>query len=181
MSWKSNLSRNVMELAVRCCNENAASAATRAFVLKHYDELNTLNPSFPLLIREENGEKSGLPPRFDVVYHPAVTFTTSGYAMALPKSRTVDLSGLNEHEILAKLEEVVAMGSGTPQVTSEVPKPIAEALCEDLHGGHSYMAWPAKALGYDKGKMEQRSVASTFLDTPIPEDEIVASPVQKAA
>jgi len=180
MSWKSNLSRNIMELTVKCCNESAASAATRAFVLNNYHELNTLNPTFPLLIREGDSEKSGLPPRFQVVFHPEVKFTKSGYAMVPPKTLTVDLSGLSEDQILNKLKDLVAEGAKTPQVKSEVPKPIVDSLCEDMHGDHSWLEWPGPALGYDKANMAQRTVEHVFNGS-IPEDEIVPSPVQKVA
>lgn len=49
------LSPALKELRLHLCQKSAASAGAREFVEKHYVQLKTANPEFPILIRECSG------------------------------------------------------------------------------------------------------------------------------
>ena len=111
----------------RCCNTGEASAGVRAFVLNNFDEIKTLNPSFPFLVREANG----IDAQFEVTFHG--TF---------PERKTEMLNGMSEEEISGVLSGLVKHGASTPQAEALVPKPIAEALTESVNGRHACIPWP---------------------------------------
>ncbi|KAF6140038.1 hypothetical protein GIB67_001779 [Kingdonia uniflora] len=94
MAWRGNLSRNLKELRVLFCQTSPASAQTREFVQKNYKDLKTLNPRFPILIRECSGVEPQLWARYD---------------MGVEKG--VDLEGLTEPQITKMLEELVKGGA----------------------------------------------------------------------
>jgi hypothetical protein len=59
---------------------------------------------------------------------------------------------------ISQFKRIVEEGAKTPQVTSEVPKPVAEALCEDMYGRHSDVKWPGAALNFSHAKMEKEAL-----------------------
>ncbi|KAK9105421.1 hypothetical protein Scep_022265 [Stephania cephalantha] len=93
MSWKGQLSRNLKELRVLFCQTSSASSQTREFVQKNYKELKTLNPRFPILIRECSGVQPQLWARYD---------------MGVEKG--ISLEGLSEAQIAKALEDLVKAG-----------------------------------------------------------------------
>ncbi|KMZ62519.1 NADH dehydrogenase [ubiquinone] 1 alpha subcomplex subunit 2 [Zostera marina] len=96
MSWRGNLSRNLKELRFLFCQTSPTSAQTREFVLKNYKDLKTMNPKFPILIRECSGVDPQLWARYD-----------------MGVERYVRLDGLTESEINKKLEDLVKSGTST--------------------------------------------------------------------
>ena len=111
----------------RCCNTGEASAGARAFVLSDFEEIKTLNPSFPFLVREAQD----IDAQFEVTFHGA-----------FPERKTEDLNGMTKEQIAGVLQSLVAYGQATPKSESIVPRPIAEALAEDDNGRHASVAWP---------------------------------------
>ncbi|ERN06434.1 hypothetical protein AMTRI_Chr06g169260 [Amborella trichopoda] len=95
MAWRGHLSRNLKELRVLFCQTSPASASTREFVQRNYTDLKTLNPTFPILVRECSGVEPQLWARYD-----------------FGVERCVRLEGLTETQITKKLEELVKVGAG---------------------------------------------------------------------
>ncbi|CAM9153392.1 unnamed protein product [Choristocarpus tenellus] len=98
MSWRAAISRNVRELRFCCCNAGENGKGVRNFYRNNYAELKTLNPSFPLLLREGNG----IDPYMLATYDFGLEQRTS-------------LVGLSEDEIAAKVEAAVMKGSSMPR------------------------------------------------------------------
>uniref|UniRef100_F6HJ94 Ribosomal protein/NADH dehydrogenase domain-containing protein n=1 Tax=Vitis vinifera TaxID=29760 RepID=F6HJ94_VITVI len=65
MAWRGQLSRNLKELRILFCQTSPASSSARAFVERNYKDLKTLNPKFPILIRECNGTRPQLWARYE--------------------------------------------------------------------------------------------------------------------
>ncbi|XP_077212363.1 NADH dehydrogenase [ubiquinone] 1 alpha subcomplex subunit 2-like [Tasmannia lanceolata] len=93
MAWRGHVSRNLKELRFLYCQTSPASAPTREYVHRNYKELKTMNPTFPILIRECSGVEPQLWARYDTCVE-----------------RYVRLDGLNEAQINKKLEELVKVG-----------------------------------------------------------------------
>ncbi|KAG9447390.1 hypothetical protein H6P81_013518 [Aristolochia fimbriata] len=66
MAWRANLSRNLKELRFLYCQTSPESALTREFVHWNYKDFKTLNPKFPILIRESSGAKPQVWARYDM-------------------------------------------------------------------------------------------------------------------
>ncbi|XP_010530655.1 PREDICTED: NADH dehydrogenase [ubiquinone] 1 alpha subcomplex subunit 2 [Tarenaya hassleriana] len=96
MAWRGNLSRCMKELRILLCQSSPASASTRTFVEKNYKDLKSLNPKFPILIRECSGIQPQMWARYD-----------------MGVERCVDLDGMSEPQILKALEELVKAGGAT--------------------------------------------------------------------
>ncbi|XP_010249399.1 PREDICTED: NADH dehydrogenase [ubiquinone] 1 alpha subcomplex subunit 2 [Nelumbo nucifera] len=94
MAWRGHLSRNLKELRILFCQSSLASATTREFVQRNYKDLKTLNPKFPILIRECSGVQPQLWVRFD-----------NGV------ERGFHLEGLSETQIVKALEDLVKVGA----------------------------------------------------------------------
>lgn len=94
MAWRGHLSRNLKELRFLFCQTSPASSETREFVHRNYKDLKTLNPKFPILIRECSGIEPQIWARYD-----------------MGCERCVSLDGLKEAEINKKLEELVKAGA----------------------------------------------------------------------
>ncbi|XP_077250125.1 NADH-ubiquinone oxidoreductase B8 subunit [Tasmannia lanceolata] len=94
MAWRGHLSRNLKELRFLYCQTSPASAQTREYVHRNYKELKTMNPTFPILIRECSGVEPQLWARYD-----------------MGAERYVRLDGLTEAQISKKLEELVKAGA----------------------------------------------------------------------
>ncbi|KAM7496580.1 hypothetical protein LguiA_020994 [Lonicera macranthoides] len=94
MAWRANLSRNLKELRILCCQTSPASADARAFVEKNYKELKSLNPKFPILIRECSGVEPQIWARYD-----------------MGVERGIRLEGMKEPQILKALEDLVKVGA----------------------------------------------------------------------
>ncbi|XP_031474409.1 NADH dehydrogenase [ubiquinone] 1 alpha subcomplex subunit 2 [Nymphaea colorata] len=97
MAWRGHLSRNLKELRLHFCQTSPASDSAREFVLRNYKDLKTLNPTFPILIRECSGAEPQLWARYD-----------------MGVERLVRLKGLTEPQIVKKLEELVKAGEPMP-------------------------------------------------------------------
>uniref|UniRef100_A0A0D6R4M3 Ribosomal protein/NADH dehydrogenase domain-containing protein n=1 Tax=Araucaria cunninghamii TaxID=56994 RepID=A0A0D6R4M3_ARACU len=93
MAWRAQLSRNLKELRIHLCQVSPSSAATRDFIRSNYKDLKTLNPKFPILIRE----CSGIEPRIWARYQYGI-------------EKSVALDGLTEGQITKKVEELVKDG-----------------------------------------------------------------------
>eukprot|EP00252_Welwitschia_mirabilis_P020380 TRINITY_DN4994_c0_g1_i1.p1 TRINITY_DN4994_c0_g1~~TRINITY_DN4994_c0_g1_i1.p1 ORF type:complete len:101 (-),score=12.37 TRINITY_DN4994_c0_g1_i1:420-722(-) len=98
MAWRAQLSRYLKELRIHLCQTSPASAPLRNFISLNYKDLKTLNPTFPILIRE----CSGVEPRIWARYNYGV-------------ERSVALDGLTEDQITQKLEELVKIGINMSQ------------------------------------------------------------------
>ncbi|KAK1259942.1 NADH dehydrogenase [ubiquinone] 1 alpha subcomplex subunit 2 [Acorus gramineus] len=94
MAWRGHLSKNLKELRFLYCQTSPASAQTREFVNRNYKDLKTLNPMFPILIRECSGVEPQIWARYD-----------------MGVDRYVRLDGLSEPQITKKLEELVKAGA----------------------------------------------------------------------
>eukprot|EP01018_Ginkgo_biloba_P017527 Gb_23912 [translate_table: standard] len=94
MAWRGHLSRNLKELRIHLCQHSPSSAPTREFIISNYKDLKTLNPTFPILIRE----CSGIQPRLWARYQYGV-------------EKSVPLDGLTEAQITKKVEELVKAGA----------------------------------------------------------------------
>ncbi|KAL5548501.1 hypothetical protein UlMin_003732 [Ulmus minor] len=94
MAWRGNLSKNLKELRILLCQSSPSSSATRTFVEKNYKDLKTLNPKFPILIRECSGIEPQLWARYD---------------MGVEKG--IRLEGLSEPQITKALEDLVKVGA----------------------------------------------------------------------
>ncbi|PIA40735.1 hypothetical protein AQUCO_02400065v1 [Aquilegia coerulea] len=93
MAWRGKLSRNLKELRVLFCQKSPASAQTREFVERNYKDLKTLNPKFPILIRECSQVQPQLWARYDKGVE-----------------RGFNLEGLTEAQITKVLKELVEAG-----------------------------------------------------------------------
>ncbi|XP_021278519.1 NADH dehydrogenase [ubiquinone] 1 alpha subcomplex subunit 2 [Herrania umbratica] len=94
MAWRGQLSRNLKELRILFCQKSDASACARSFVEKNYKDLKTLNPKFPILIRECSGIEPQMWARYD-----------------MGVERGIRLEGLTEPQILKTLEDLVKAGA----------------------------------------------------------------------
>lgn len=94
MAWRGHLSRNLKELRILFCQTSPASSSTRAFVENNFKDLKTLNPKFPILVRECSGIEPQLWARYD---------------MGVEKG--VQLEGMSEGQILKALEDLVKAGA----------------------------------------------------------------------
>ncbi|CAM9347266.1 unnamed protein product [Pylaiella littoralis] len=94
MAWRASLSRNVRELRFCCCNVSQNGGPVRDFFRTNYSELKTLNPAFPILLREGTGA------------HPYLLATYDyGVEHRLP------LNGLSQEEIAKEVEKAVEKGA----------------------------------------------------------------------
>ncbi|KAF3453378.1 hypothetical protein FNV43_RR03818 [Rhamnella rubrinervis] len=93
MAWRGQLSQNLKELRILLCQSSPSSSTARAFVEKNYKDLKTLNPKFPILIRECRGIEPQMWARFD-----------------FGVERGVRLEGLSEAQISKTLEDLVKVG-----------------------------------------------------------------------
>ncbi|KAF9625389.1 hypothetical protein IFM89_022212 [Coptis chinensis] len=94
MAWRGQLSRNLKEIRFLYCQKSPASAQTREFVEKNYRDLKTLNPKFPILIRECSQVEPQLWARYD-----------------RGVERGVHLEGLTEAQITNVLKELAEAGA----------------------------------------------------------------------
>ncbi|GMH16263.1 hypothetical protein Nepgr_018104 [Nepenthes gracilis] len=94
MAWRAQLSKNLKELRIIFCQTSPASSQTRAFVEGNYKDLKTLNPKFPILIRECRGVEPQLWARYD-----------------MGVERGVHLEGMTEAQILKAVEDLVTAGA----------------------------------------------------------------------
>ncbi|KAK9271201.1 hypothetical protein L1049_026791 [Liquidambar formosana] len=94
MAWRGQLSRNLKELRILLCQTSPASSSARAFVERNYKDLKTLNPKFPILIRESNGMEPQIWARYD-----------------MGVERGIRLEGLTEAQIAKALQELVKVGA----------------------------------------------------------------------
>ncbi|KAL5724539.1 hypothetical protein ACHQM5_007784 [Ranunculus cassubicifolius] len=94
MAWRCQLSRNLKELRLLFCQKSPSSAQTREFVEKNYKELKSLNPKFPILIRE----CTHIQPQIWARYDRGV-------------ERHADLGGLTQEQITKVLKELVEAGA----------------------------------------------------------------------
>nr|KJB35524.1 hypothetical protein B456_006G119400 [Gossypium raimondii] len=69
MAWRSQLSRNLKELRILFCQTSPSSASARSFVEQNYKDLKTLNPKFPILIRECRGIEPQIWARYGIEDH----------------------------------------------------------------------------------------------------------------
>ncbi|XP_042489384.1 NADH dehydrogenase [ubiquinone] 1 alpha subcomplex subunit 2 [Macadamia integrifolia] len=94
MAWRGHLSRNLKELRFLFCQTSPASSQTREFVQRNYKDLKTLNPKFPILIRECSGVQPQLWARYD-----------------MGVERGIPLEGLTEAQINKALQDLVQLGA----------------------------------------------------------------------
>lgn len=94
MAWRGKLPQHLKELRILLCQTSPASSNARTFVEKNYKELKTLNPKFPILIRECSGIEPQLWARYD---------------MGVEKG--IRLEGLSETQISKALEDLVKAGA----------------------------------------------------------------------
>ncbi|KAG7029169.1 NADH dehydrogenase [ubiquinone] 1 alpha subcomplex subunit 2 [Cucurbita argyrosperma subsp. argyrosperma] len=99
MAWRGQLSKNLKELRILFCQTSPSSApasfgSDRTFVEKNYKDLKTLNPKFPILIRECTGVEPQLWARYD-----------------MGVERVARLEGLSEAQISKALEDLVKVGA----------------------------------------------------------------------
>ncbi|XP_057969941.1 NADH dehydrogenase [ubiquinone] 1 alpha subcomplex subunit 2 [Malania oleifera] len=94
MAWRGQLSRNLKELRINFCQTSPASSHARAFVERNYKDLKTLNPKFPILIRECSGVEPQLWARYD-----------------MGVERSIRLEGMTETQISRAIEELVKVGA----------------------------------------------------------------------
>ncbi|XP_059635665.1 NADH dehydrogenase [ubiquinone] 1 alpha subcomplex subunit 2 [Cornus florida] len=94
MAWRGHLSKNLKEIRILFCQTSPASSAARSFVEKNYKDLKTLNPKFPILIRECSGTEPQLWARYD-----------------MGVERGIRLEGLTEAQILKALQDLVKVGA----------------------------------------------------------------------
>eukprot|EP00752_Nemacystus_decipiens_P017570 g15745.t1 len=85
------------ELRFCCCNVSQTGAPVREFFRSNYAELKTLNPSFPILLREGTGADPYLLATYDY-----------GVEHRLP------LSGLSQEDIAKEVEKAVEKGASLP-------------------------------------------------------------------
>ncbi|CAB1099360.1 unnamed protein product [Ectocarpus sp. CCAP 1310/34] len=97
MAWRASLSRNVRELRFCCCNISQSGAPVREFFRTNYAELKTLNPGFPILLREGTGADPYLLATYD-------------YGV----EHRLSLSGLSQENIAKEVEKAVEKGSSLP-------------------------------------------------------------------
>lgn len=113
MAWRALISRRLHELRIVCCPESPASAPVRSFLANNYEGLKTLNPKFPFLVR--TGEAD---PYFLATY---------GYGHTEKKS----LAGLDEAEVAAALQDLVALGEKHPRswaASEDLPPAVVKAV-----------------------------------------------------
>ncbi|KAH8069027.1 hypothetical protein JL721_6230 [Aureococcus anophagefferens] len=116
MAWRALISRRLHELRIVCCPESPASAPVRSFLANNYEGLKTLNPKFPFLVR--TGEAD---PYFLATY---------GYGHTEKKS----LAGLDEAEVVAALQDLVALGEA-PAIMGRLRGPPARRRQGGLGAG----------------------------------------------
>eukprot|EP00620_Florenciella_sp_RCC1587_P016185 CAMPEP_0182566178 /NCGR_PEP_ID=MMETSP1324-20130603/7719_1 /TAXON_ID=236786 /ORGANISM="Florenciella sp., Strain RCC1587" /LENGTH=141 /DNA_ID=CAMNT_0024779941 /DNA_START=87 /DNA_END=512 /DNA_ORIENTATION=- len=137
MAWRSQLTKNMAQLTIRCCNTGSTSAGTRAFVLNNFHEFTDLNPSFKFMIREADA----IEPSIEVMYH-AVEDASMVSGRSQPKHAERSLSGMSEEEVTAALKALVDAGAASPQLESFVPIPIVDALgVTGIDGKEPNVAW----------------------------------------
>ncbi|GLJ44538.1 hypothetical protein SUGI_0935220 [Cryptomeria japonica] len=93
MAWRAQLSRNLKELRIHLCQTSPSSNATRDFIRSNYKDLKTLNPRFPILIRECSGTEPRIWARYEY-----------------GEEKSMALDGLTEGQITKKVEELVKAG-----------------------------------------------------------------------
>ncbi|GLU12147.1 hypothetical protein SLE2022_288520 [Rubroshorea leprosula] len=94
MAWRAQLSQNLKELRILLCQTSPSSSTARAFVERNYKDLKTLNPKFPILVRECSGIEPQLWARYD-----------------MGVERGIRLEGLTETQIFKALEDLVKTGA----------------------------------------------------------------------
>eukprot|EP00619_Florenciella_sp_RCC1007_P009322 CAMPEP_0205910348 /NCGR_PEP_ID=MMETSP1325-20131115/4382_1 /ASSEMBLY_ACC=CAM_ASM_000708 /TAXON_ID=236786 /ORGANISM="Florenciella sp., Strain RCC1007" /LENGTH=140 /DNA_ID=CAMNT_0053276693 /DNA_START=68 /DNA_END=490 /DNA_ORIENTATION=+ len=140
MAWRSQLTKHMAQLTIRCCNTGSTSAGTRAFVLNNYHEFTDLNPSFKFMIREADE----IEPSIEVMYH-AVEDASMPSGRSQPECVERSLSGMSEEEVTATLKGLVDAGAASPQLEAFVPIPIVDALAEmGIDGKEPNVAWLMK-------------------------------------
>ncbi|KFK25368.1 hypothetical protein AALP_AA8G104400 [Arabis alpina] len=95
-SWRGNISKSMKELRILLCQSSPSSSPARAFVEKNYKDLKSLNPKFPILIRECSGIQPQMWARYD-----------------MGVERCVNLDGLSEPQILKALQDLVKARGAT--------------------------------------------------------------------
>ena len=59
------LSKGVRELRFIMCQQSAASAGVRSYVLNNYQQTKAANPNFPFIVREAQGAQPCVMARYD--------------------------------------------------------------------------------------------------------------------
>ncbi|XP_072397620.1 NADH dehydrogenase [ubiquinone] 1 alpha subcomplex subunit 2 [Diabrotica undecimpunctata] len=77
------------ELRIHLCQTGAASKGVRDFIEKHYVQLKSSNPKFPILVRECSGVEPRLWARYD-----------------LGKEKCVSLKDLSPEDVLNRIQAV---------------------------------------------------------------------------
>lgn len=65
MSWRNNIGSKVKELRFVFCQSSSHSAGARSYVQHHYQDIKSLNPSLPFLVRECNAAQPTVMARYD--------------------------------------------------------------------------------------------------------------------
>lgn len=104
MAWRASLSRNLREIRFCCCNVSTTGTPVREFFKNNYAELKTLNPAFPILLREGTGAD----PYFLATYDYGV-------------EQHVLLSGLSQDEIAKEVEKAATFGATLPRSPTQPP------------------------------------------------------------
>ncbi|CAG9771975.1 unnamed protein product [Ceutorhynchus assimilis] len=89
MSAGIKFSGALRELRVHLCQTSPASKGVREFIEKHYVELKSSNPKFPILIRECSGVEPKLWARFEQ-----------------GKEKAISLKDLSASDVLCKIKSV---------------------------------------------------------------------------
>ncbi|KAJ8951825.1 hypothetical protein NQ318_019799 [Aromia moschata] len=89
MSAAFRFASGLREVRIHLCQTGAASKGVRDFIEKHYVELKSTNPKFPILIRECSGIQPRLWARFEY-----------------GKEKCVPLSNLSCQDVLSKIQSV---------------------------------------------------------------------------
>jgi len=105
MSWRARLSTNMQELRLHLCPLAPGSEGVRNWIGNNYWELSTLNPRFPLLVRDYNGIKASLIATYD-----------------WGVERRMDVENWTEEEITAKVKEFVDLGNVMEKSSESRPK-----------------------------------------------------------
>lgn len=116
MSWRGRISENVRELRWFYCPNSTRGHGLRQFLGKNYEDLKTLNPSTPLLVRSRDG---------------APTQLWASYDFGVEEVR--DLDGASEAQVEQALRELVAKVLTAPSPRHH-PLPLAPTLFVSLQG-----------------------------------------------